>query len=157
MRAEAPTRPSRTRPQPTLAELDELLANVRAAGLDVEKAVTGAVRPLPQGVELSAYRIIQEALSNALRHAPGCRRPGSRSAYVLGGLGLRIVNGPAHRPMPALAGRRATASSGMRERVVDAGRRDDGGAATDDGGYEVAVVPARCAAGPERARSGTAA
>ena len=58
-------------PQPTLADLDGLLANVREAGLTVEKTVTGAVRALPQGVELSAYRIVQEALSNALRHAPG--------------------------------------------------------------------------------------
>lgn len=65
-------------PQPTLADLDGLLANVREAGLTVEKAVTGAVRELPQGVELSAYRIVQEALSNTLRHAPG-RLPGSRS------------------------------------------------------------------------------
>ncbi|CAM5518822.1 histidine kinase OS=Streptomyces alboniger OX=132473 GN=CP975_18595 PE=4 SV=1 [Streptomyces alboniger] len=46
-------------PQPTLADLDRLLDNVRDAGLEVEKAVTGAVRELPQGVELSAYRIVQ--------------------------------------------------------------------------------------------------
>ncbi|MCZ9339616.1 histidine kinase dimerization/phosphoacceptor domain-containing protein, partial [Streptomyces sp. TRM76130] len=50
-------------PQPTLADLDALLANVRDTGLDVSKAVTGAVRELPPGVELSAYRIVQEALS----------------------------------------------------------------------------------------------
>lgn len=71
-------------PQPTLADLDRLLANVRDAGLDVTKAVTGAVRELPQGVELSAYRIIQEALSNALRHAPGAAR-GWRSAMCWAG------------------------------------------------------------------------
>src|SRR5439155_4886145 len=53
-------------PQPTLADLDALLANVRDAGLSVDKTVTGAVRELPQGVELSAYRIVQEALSNTL-------------------------------------------------------------------------------------------
>lgn len=58
-------------PQPTLADLDALLANVRDTGLSVDKTVTGAVRELPQGVELSAYRIVQEALSNSLRHAPG--------------------------------------------------------------------------------------
>ncbi len=58
-------------PQPTLADLDALYANVRSAGLTVEHVTTGSVRPLPQGVELSAYRIVQEALSNVLRHAPG--------------------------------------------------------------------------------------
>ncbi|MFD5336564.1 sensor histidine kinase [Streptomyces hawaiiensis] len=125
-------------PQPTLADLDGLLANVREAGLTVEKAVTGAVRELPQGVELSAYRIVQEALSNTLRHAPGA---GARVeiGYVLGGLGLRIVNGPP--PNPSLikpspgAGHGIT---GMRERVsMLNGEMTAGG--TDDGGYEVAV------------------
>ncbi|MFJ6000243.1 sensor histidine kinase [Streptomyces sp. NPDC092370] len=125
-------------PQPTLADLEGLLANVREAGLTVDKAVTGAVRELPQGVELSAYRIVQEALSNTLRHAPGATAR-VEIAYVLGGLGLRVVNGPP--PIPSLikpspgAGHGIT---GMRERVsmlngeMTAGR-------TDDGGYEVAV------------------
>ncbi|MFC9914789.1 sensor histidine kinase [Streptomyces sp. NPDC127197] len=125
-------------PQPTLADLDALLANVRDAGLTVEKAVTGAVRELPQGVELSAYRIVQEALSNTLRHAPGADAR-VEIGYVLGGLGLRVVNGPP--PAPALVKPSPGAGhgiTGMRERVsmlngeMTAGR-------TDDGGYEVAV------------------
>jgi signal transduction histidine kinase len=104
-------------PQPTLAELDALLGNVREAGLSVDKAVTGAVRELPQGVELSAYRIVQEALSNTLRHAPGASAR-VEIGYVLGGLGLRIVNGPRPelsllKPSPG-AGHGIT---GMRERV----------------------------------------
>ncbi|MFJ9904365.1 sensor histidine kinase [Streptomyces sp. NPDC101152] len=125
-------------PQPTLADLDGLLANVREAGLVVDKVVTGAVRELPQGVELSAYRIVQEALSNTLRHAPGAAAR-VEIGYVLGGLGLRVVNGPP--PEPSLikpspgAGHGIT---GMRERVsmlsgeMTAGR-------TDEGGYEVTV------------------
>ncbi|KOG57918.1 ATPase [Streptomyces virginiae] len=136
-------------PQPTLASLDGLLANVREAGLSVEKTITGAVRELPQGVELSAYRIIQEALSNTLRHAPGAAA-GVEVSYVLGGLGIRIVNDPATgdaRPSPG-AGHGIT---GMRERVamlegeMTAGR-------TADGGYEVAVfipVPHRPEPVPE--------
>ncbi|MEW2285186.1 histidine kinase [Streptomyces sp. NPDC047841] len=131
-------------PQPTLADLDGLLANVREAGLEVEKAVTGAVRELPQGVELSAYRIVQEALSNTLRHAPGA---GARVeiGYVLGGLGLRIVNGPA--PAPDLVKPSPGAGhgiTGMRERVSML-NGEMTAAATDEGGYEVAVflpVPA---------------
>ncbi|MEW2510463.1 histidine kinase [Streptomyces sp. NPDC046870] len=131
-------------PQPTLADLDGLLANVREAGLEVEKVVTGAVRELPQGVELSAYRIVQEALSNTLRHAPGA---GARVeiGYVLGGLGLRIVNGPA--PAPDLVKPSPGAGhgiTGMRERVSML-NGEMTAAATDEGGYEVAVflpVPA---------------
>ncbi|MEV7614818.1 histidine kinase [Streptomyces sp. NPDC089799] len=128
-------------PQPTLAALDGLLANVREAGLTVEKTVTGAVRELPQGVELSAYRIIQEALSNALRHAPGARA-GVEVSYVLGGLGIRVVNDPPTedvRPSPG-AGHGIT---GMRERVAMLeGEITAGG--TAEGGYEVAVfIPVR--------------
>jgi signal transduction histidine kinase len=125
-------------PQPTLADLDTLIVNVRDTGLDVEKTITGSVRELPQGVELSAYRIVQEALSNTLRHAPGARARVEVS-YVLGGLGLRIVNGAPPRPdlikpSPG-AGHGIT---GMRERVSMLGGEMTAGP-TDDGGYEVAV------------------
>jgi signal transduction histidine kinase len=131
-------------PQPTLADLDALLANVRDAGLTVDKVVTGAVRELPQGVELSAYRIVQEALSNALRHAPGAPAR-VEIGYVLGGLGLRIVNGPA--PTTSLAKSTHGAGhgiTGMRERVTMLDGEMTAGE-SDDGGYEVAVflpVPA---------------
>ncbi|MGW3629645.1 sensor histidine kinase [Streptomyces sp. NPDC005122] len=125
-------------PQPTLADLEALLANVRDAGLSVEKVVTGAVRELPQGVELSAYRIVQEALSNALRHAPGAMAR-VEIGYVLGGLGLRIVNGPA----PATNLVKSTHGAGhgitgMRERVTMLDGEMTTGE-TDDGGYEVTV------------------
>lgn len=151
-------------PQPTLADLDGLLANVREAGLVVDKVVTGAVRELPQGVELSAYRIVQEALSNTLRHAPGA---GARVeiGYVLGGLGLRIVNGPPPAPHlidparhPATTperGLRPPSSigaghgvTGMRERVSMLNGEMTAGPA-DDGGYEVTVFLPVQAAGNE--------
>jgi len=125
-------------PQPTLADLDALLANVREAGLGVEKVTTGAARELPQGVELSAYRIVQEALSNTLRHAPGATAR-VEVGYVLGGLGLRIVNGPPPQVMLEKSTHGAGHGiTGMRERVSML----DGqitAAATDDGGYEVTV------------------
>ncbi|MFF4318293.1 sensor histidine kinase [Streptomyces sp. NPDC001568] len=128
-------------PQPTLASMEGLLANVREAGLRVEKTVTGAVRELPQGVELSAYRIIQEALSNSLRHAPGAVAEVEVS-YVLGGLGVRVVNGPPVgdvRPSPG-AGHGIT---GMRERVAMLEGEMTAGVSAD-GGYEVAVfIPVR--------------
>ncbi|MFF2925558.1 sensor histidine kinase [Streptomyces celluloflavus] len=123
-------------PQPTLASLESLLDSVRGAGLTVEAVVTGAVRPLPQGVELSAYRIVQEALSNALRHSPGADARVEIS-YVLGGIGLRIVNGTPSRlakPSPG-AGHGVL---GMRERVQMLGGEMTADH-TADGGFEVAA------------------
>jgi signal transduction histidine kinase len=67
LRSEAPD----TTPQPGLGDLDELLESARSAGVKVTAGIAGARRPLPDGVNLSAYRIVQEALSNAMRHAPG--------------------------------------------------------------------------------------
>jgi signal transduction histidine kinase len=55
-------------PQPGLAQLDDLLATARDAGLDVELDVTGDQAALPPGLDLTAYRIIQEALTNVLKH-----------------------------------------------------------------------------------------
>ncbi|MGV9242509.1 sensor histidine kinase [Streptomyces sp. NPDC003710] len=125
-------------PQPTLADLDALLANVREAGLTVEKVITGAVRELPQGVELSAYRIVQEALSNSLRHAPGAAAR-VELGYVLGGLGLRVVNGPAaHFPPKKSAHGAGHGITGMRERVTMLNGEMTAGE-TAEGGYEVTV------------------
>lgn len=60
-------------PQPGLANLEQLLTNVREAGLPVELRVEGAAKPLPPALDLTAYRIAQEALTNALKHAGPAR------------------------------------------------------------------------------------
>lgn len=126
-------------PQPVLADIERLLSNVREAGLEVEKTVTGAVRDLPQGVELSAYRIVQEALSNALRHAPGSSAKVEIS-YVLGGLGLRIVNTPTQGLVKASPGA-GHGITGMRERVTML-NGEMTAEPTGEGGYEVtAFIP----------------
>ena len=64
-----PDRNEERAPQPGLARLDDLLQDMRAGGLPVERVVEGAVHALPQGLDLSAYRIVQEALTNTLTHA----------------------------------------------------------------------------------------
>jgi signal transduction histidine kinase len=103
-------------PQPTLDRLDALIENTRAAGLDVRSDVRGEVRPLAPGVELSAYRIIQEALSNALRHAPG-----STVAVEVGhdpdGLRLIVTNSRPQQAAPPSLGA-GHGLLGMKERAT---------------------------------------
>jgi signal transduction histidine kinase len=126
--------PSRHTPQPTLDRLGELVDNVRRAGLAVTTDITGDRRPLAPGVELSAFRIVQEALSNVIRHAPGA--PVHISVvYRPEELELRVVNTAATRPAPPSPGA-GHGVLGMRERITMLGGRMTSGP-TDDGGFEV--------------------
>jgi len=63
--------PASLRPQNGLGELDTLISRVADAGLPVDLQVNGAPRPLPQGADVAAYRVVQEGLTNVLRHASG--------------------------------------------------------------------------------------
>jgi signal transduction histidine kinase len=65
--------PDELAPQPSLDQLPALTSRVREAGVPVELTVTGASTPLPAGVDLAAYRVVQEALTNTVKHAPGAR------------------------------------------------------------------------------------
>ena len=65
--------PAELAPQPTLADVDALLRPARDSGLDATLKMTGEQRPLPAAVELSAYRIVQEAITNVLKHANASR------------------------------------------------------------------------------------
>lgn len=125
---------TRTAPQPTLALLDELAQSVRDAGVEVTVSSSGAERDVPPGVDLSAYRIIQECLTNALRHAAGSRAQ-VRLWYVEDALELEVVNGAGRQPA-----RRGTGHGlvGIRERVAVVGGRVEAGA-TPDGGFRVWV------------------
>ncbi|MCX4539458.1 histidine kinase [Streptomyces sp. NBC_01565] len=129
--------PEGTAPQPSLAQLDTLLVTVRSAGLPVTAQVRGTRRPLPPGVELSGYRIVQEALSNALRHAPGAEALVQLS-YTGAGLHLRVVNTRASRA-PAPSPGAGHGLTGMRERAVMLGG-DFAAGPTPDGGYAVAAT-----------------
>lgn len=117
-------------PQPGLAHLDELLDGMRATGLPVEAVVEGEPRPLPPGVDLSAYRIVQEALTNSLRHAGGASAR-VRLRYEPDALELEVIDdgpGPAADNIGGGHG-----LIGMRERAqlfggeVVAGSRPGGG------------------------------
>ncbi|HEX4908073.1 MAG TPA: histidine kinase [Actinomycetes bacterium] len=84
-------------PQPGLAEVPSLVEQVGRAGLRVELVVEGAQEPLPAGVDLSAYRIVQEALTNAVKHAgPGRARVLVR--YGEDDLQLQVHNEAADQP-----------------------------------------------------------
>jgi signal transduction histidine kinase len=72
LRREGDDRLGRT-PQPTVSQIDSLIDNVREAGLEVSLVVEGEPHPVPSGVDLSAYRIVQEALTNTLKHAGPAR------------------------------------------------------------------------------------
>ncbi|WP_406123941.1 sensor histidine kinase [Streptomyces sp. NBC_00989] len=102
-------------PQPTLDRLDALIENTRTAGLDVRSDVRGEARPLAPGVELSAYRIIQEALSNALRHAPGST-VAVEVTHLAEGLQLTVTNSRPQQAAPPSPGA-GHGLLGMRERA----------------------------------------
>ncbi len=76
-------------PQPTLAELDALVSRVTSAGLPVEVEISGDRRPLHPTVELTAYRIIQEALTNTMKHA-GPARATVRLRYARDEIAIEI-------------------------------------------------------------------
>ncbi len=85
------TEAARLTPQPGLANLDGLLEQSRAAGLEIELTIEGQPRTLPQSVDLSAFRIVQEALTNVIRHAAGTHTDVTFS-YEDDGLTLHIVD-----------------------------------------------------------------
>ncbi|GGK98153.1 hypothetical protein Ppa06_66590 [Planomonospora parontospora subsp. parontospora] len=124
-------------PQPGLARLDDLVEQVRAAGLEVALSVEGVPSPLPTGLDLSAYRIVQEALANTLRHA-GPTRSEVTVAYRPRMLCLDIVDeGPRDGRAPAPAGT-GHGLIGMRERVALFHGRLSAGP-LPEGGYGVRV------------------
>ncbi|MFI6226947.1 sensor histidine kinase [Micromonospora echinospora] len=88
------------RPVPGLDRLDELVAASRSAGVDVSVTVVGAPRPLPVSVGTAAYRIVQEALTNTAKHAPGATAEVTL-AWSATRLEVEIRNGPPPGGRPA--------------------------------------------------------
>ncbi|MFN0153128.1 MAG: sensor histidine kinase [Gaiella sp.] len=108
--------PDELAPQPDLAQLPELVAQAEQGGMAVELLVEGEPRPLPRTLEVSAYRVIQEALTNALKHS------GGTAATVRVGYGPTVLeievrddgNGGGEQPLSKVGGH---GLMGMRERV----------------------------------------
>ncbi|MEU9108968.1 sensor histidine kinase [Streptomyces xanthophaeus] len=124
-------------PQPDVEQIEVLVEQVRAAGLEVDFAVEGAPRQLPSGVELTAYRIVQEALTNTRKHGGPDAKAAVRLIYFDDGLGLLIEDdgrGAAHELYEdGGADGAGHGLIGMRERIgmvggtLDTGPRPGGG------------------------------
>jgi signal transduction histidine kinase len=123
-------------PSAGLARLDELLEATRAAGLPVSLDVTGEPRELPPSVDAAAYRIMQEALTNARKHA-GPARASVHLTYTEDGIVMRIDDDGAGPAAPANGDSGGNGLPGMRERAaalggtLTAGPRPGGGFRVD--------------------------
>lgn len=125
-------------PQPGLDRLQQLVEATVRAGLPAELSLAADLGEVPSAVELSAYRIVQEALANVVRHAPGARTRVSVRASV-GHLNVLVVNGPAPKPdSPLESAGTGHGLVGMRERVRLTGGTLDTGP-LPDGGFRVAA------------------
>lgn len=126
-------------PAVSLADLDRLVAPARAGGVPVRTRVEGSVRPVPAGVDLAAGRVIQEALTNVLRHA-GRPDTGVSVSYGPGTLTVRVDNGPATAALvPAAGGGRGIL--GMRARVGELGGKLTAGPTAEHDWSVVAELP----------------
>jgi signal transduction histidine kinase len=143
--------PAPRAPAPTLARLDDLVAQAATAGLTVRTETEGQVRPLPFSVDAAAFRIIQEALTNVTRHAA----PATATATVCVGyteqqLTIQVDDdGCGVQPNTAADGKGIT---GMRERVTAIGGEFQAGP-RPGGGFQVrARLPLDAQPGPDPAR-----
>ncbi|MER8004888.1 sensor histidine kinase [Streptomyces sp. NPDC094149] len=124
-------------PQPDVEQIDELIEQCRTSGLPVDFKVEGTPRPLPSGVELTAYRIVQEALTNTRKHGGPNAGASVRLVYFDDGLGLLVEDDGKGAPHELYEEGGADGQGhgliGMRERVgmvggtLDAGPRPGGG------------------------------
>ncbi|WP_329456406.1 sensor histidine kinase [Streptomyces sp. NBC_01497] len=124
-------------PQPDVEQIEVLVEQVRQAGITVDFKVEGTPRPLPTGVELTAYRIVQEALTNSRKHGGPDVGASVRLVYFDDGLGLLVEDDGRGAALAMQEDRGADGHGqgliGMRERVgmvggtLDAGPRPGGG------------------------------
>ncbi len=122
---------------PGLASVEPLLEGVRGAGLTVNLEVMGKARELPAVVDLAAYRMVQESLTNTVKHATGCPVT-VRLTYAPDELSLDVSNpcSPSSGPTVGRPGPEGFGLIGLRERARALGGRLDAGP-TADGGFRV--------------------
>jgi signal transduction histidine kinase len=123
-------------PQPRIVELEALVAQVRSAGVAVELAIDGDCRSVPAAIDLSVYRIVQESLTNVLKHA-GPARAVVTVRRTSNAISVDIVDdGRGASSQPADGGHGLL---GMRERVALFGGQLQAGARSD-GGFQVSAI-----------------
>ncbi|MGW4871190.1 sensor histidine kinase [Streptomyces chartreusis] len=129
---------------PCLSELEELIGQSAAAGMVVELSVEGETRGYASKIEQTAYRVVQEALTNVHKHAAGAKTQ-VRLAHRMSEIAMQVENGPPPEPASASSARLPSGGNGlvgMKERVVALGGVFVSGP-TDAGGFRVsAVIPA---------------
>jgi len=108
-------------PQPVLADLDRLVAQMQSTGLNVEWTTTGTPTTLGSGAQLAVYRIVQEALTNALRHGDAGRAVYLTLAWTDGWVAVTIDNAVRSIPAADASGALGHGLPGMRERALLAG------------------------------------
>ncbi|MFJ9628927.1 sensor histidine kinase [Streptomyces sp. NPDC101175] len=129
---------------PCLSDVDELLGQSAAAGMAVDLSVEGETRSYAAEIEQTAYRVVQEALTNVHKHAAGAKTH-VRLAHRVSEIAMQVENEPPPEPASASAARLPSGGNGlvgMRERVLALGGVFVSGP-TDAGGFRVsAVIPA---------------
>ena len=128
--------PAPTAPLPRLADIPGLVDNLRLAGLDVSLEVTGSVPDeVPPGVELASYRVVQESLTNVVRHAPGARVVVDLD-YAPDGIDI-VVDDDGAGLMAVRAAPSGHGLMGMRERVATGGGTLEVGPRSSGPGWRV--------------------
>lgn len=134
--------PPATSPAASLTDLPEVLAKVREAGLPVEFEVTGAPAVLAPGIELTAFRIVQEALTNTLRHADAAHAHVT-VAYEPGYVTLSVADSGPRRAEPPASSDTGFGLAGIAERVASCGGSLTVGPSPADGFTLTARLPVR--------------
>lgn len=122
-------------PQPSLRGIDELVSHARASGLGVDLLIEGDPAKLPASIDLTAYRIVQEGLTNAIRHAHA-RHARVQIRYCAGSLAIEVTDDGVGVNGADSVRRAGHGLLGMRERVAVFGGQLDAGPSAD-GGYRL--------------------
>jgi signal transduction histidine kinase len=126
-------------PSPGMEQIDALIGRMRAAGLRIRLVTRGAQRALPPAVDLVAYRIIQEALTNVVKHV-GVANVEIELGYEPDRFDIRVIDdGYAFAPIATVAGGTKHGLLGMRERAAAVGGKFHAGP-RESGGFEVCAT-----------------